>query len=136
MPETLLNTEYVTKDAFDIQVRSIRDRADSEVRVSDARMDRLEALIARNMIEQRSAINEFKSEIKGELNGLRSELKVMNERIDKNLANYEAVASRIEGDVKAINASVQSLQQRRSWDIAWISLAVAVGIALIQIFAR
>lgn len=127
---------YITKDAFDIQVKSIRDRADSEVRVSDARFDRLEALIARNMIEQRSAISELKSELTGEI-------KALNERIDKNLAEYKAVASDmkaeisdIRGDVKALNASVQSLQQRRSWDIAWISIAVAVGIALIQIFAR
>ncbi len=76
-----------------------------------------------------SALREDATEIKGEI-------KVMNERIDKNLANYEAISSRIEGEVRAVNATVQALQQRRSWDIAWISLAVAIGIALIQIFSK
>ena len=122
---TEVNDKYVRQEIFDIHLQGLKDRAASEVRVTDTRFERLEAIMEKNLSE------------------VRSEIKIMNERIDKNLAEYKSITSdikaevsEIRGDVKALNASVQSLQQRRSWDIAWISLAVAIGIALIQIFSK
>ena len=104
--------------------------------MAEAVLDRLEALIAGNLAAQQAALSEIKGDVKAINERMNGAEKATNERIDKNLANYEAIASRIEGDVKAISASIQSLQQRRSWDIAWIGIAIAVGTALIQIFSK
>ena len=130
------DTQYVSKEVFNIHLQGIKERAESEERITDTRFERLQAIMERNLLEVKNEINAVNERME---NGFA----FMNERMDKNLAEYKAVASdmktetsEIRGDVKALNASVQSLQQRRSWDIAWISLAVAVGIALIQIFSK
>lgn len=133
---TDVNDRYVRQEIFDIHLQGLKDRAASEERVTDTRFEILQAIMERNL-------SEIRSEIKSTNERMEKGFELMNERMDKNLAEYKAVASdmkteisEIRGDVKALNASVQSLQQRRSWDIAWISLAVAVGIALIQIFSK
>ena len=129
-------TQYLSKEVFNMHLQGIKERAESEERITDMRLERLQAIMERNL-----------SEVKSEINAVNERMEkgfaLMNERMDKNLAEYKAAASdmkteisEIRGDVKALNAGVQSLQQRRSWDIAWISLAVAVGIALIQIFSK
>ena len=130
------DTQYVSREVFNIHLQGIKERAEAEERVTDTHFEILQAIMERNL-------SEIRSEIKSTNERMEKGFELMNERMDKNLAEYKAITSdikaevsEIRGDVKALNASVQSLQQRRSWDIAWISLAVAVGIALIQIFSK
>ena len=117
--------QYVSQDVLNIHLQGIKERAASEEKITDARFDRLEAILEKNTAE------------------IKSEIKVMNERIDRNLAEYKAVAgdirteiSDIRGDVKALNARVDSFQHRRYWDIAWVGIVIGAVIGLIQMFSK
>ena len=120
----------------------LEDRMNFDEKINDIRFASMEKLMSERFDRLQEVMEKNLSKYEVIASDIKGEMKAMNERIDKNLAEYslitsdiKAEVSEIRGDVKALNASVQSLQQRRSWDIAWISLAVAVGIALIQIFS-
>ena len=128
MPEAA----FVTKDAFDIQVRSIREREDANEKVSDIRFEymremmdeqfkRLEAVVEKNLARQEA----IAADIKGEM-------KAMNERIEKNLAQYEAAAGNIEGEMKAISARVDTQQTKFGWYLTVFGIIITVVIAAIQ----
>ena len=130
MPEA----EYVTQEVFDMQVKSLRERDDLIDRLSDARMERMEALVDRTL-----------AQIREDNSQLRADLKVMNARIDQNLSEYKAIASemqgnlnanvtRLEGKIDAVNAKVDTLQNKFSWNIAWMGIIIGVVLAVIQHF--
>ena len=130
MPEA----EYVTQEVFDMQVKSFRERDDLIDRLSDARMERMEALVDRTL-----------AQIREDNSQLRADLKVMNARIDQNLSEYKAIASemqgnlnanvaRLEGKIDAVNAKVDTLQNKFSWNIAWMGIIIGVVLAVIQHF--
>ena len=134
-------------DIADFQIRKLEDRMNFDEKINDIRFASMEKLMAERFDRLQEAMEKNLSKYEVLASDIKGEMRAMNERIDKNLAEYKAAVidvraelkedvSEIRGDVKALNAGVQSLQQRRSWDIAWISLAVAVGIALIQIFSK
>ncbi len=117
--------QFVSQDVLNIHLQGMKERAASEGRITDARFDRLEAIMEKNTAE------------------IKSEIKVMNERIERNLAEYKAVVgdirteiSDIRGDVKALNARVDSFQHRRYWDIAWVGIVIGAVIGLIQMFSK
>lgn len=117
--------QFVSQDVLNIHLQGMKDRAASEEKITGARFERLEAIMEKNM-----------AELKGEINGLRGELKV-------NLAEYKAVVgdmrteiSDIRGDVKALGARVDSFQHRRYWDIAWVGIIIGAVIGLIQMFSK
>ena len=115
----------------------LEDRMNFDEKINDIRFASMEKLMSERFDRLQEAMEKNLSKYEVIASDIKGEMKAMNERIDKNLAEYSLITSdikedvsEIRDDVKALNASVQSLQQRRSWDIAWISLAVAVGIAL------
>ena len=134
MPEV----EYVTKEVFDMQVKSLRERDDLIDRLSDARSDRLEAFMEKTIAEIKMDNSQLRSELK-------SEVRAMNERIEKNLAEYKAIASemqgnfradvvRLEGRIETVNAKIDTLQNKFSWSIAWMGIIIGVVLAVIQHF--
>lgn len=131
MPETV---DYVTKEVFDMQVKSLRDHSDLIDKLSDARSDRIEALMSQTLAEIRMNNNQLKSELKNEINEMKGELKVMNARIDQNLAEYKAIAEGINGEVKALKTGFDTLQNKFSWNIAWMGIIMGVVLAVIQHF--
>ena len=130
MPEA----EYVTQEVFDMQVKSLRERGDLIDRLSDARSDRIEALMGQTLAEIRMNSTQLKTELKNEINEMKGELKVMNARIDKNLAEYKAIAEGINGEVKALKTGFDTLQNKFSWNIAWMGIIIGVVLAVIQHF--
>ena len=131
---TLFKKEYISQDMFDLQIKHLRERADSDEKLSSARFDKIEALISRNMEEQHAIANE-----------IRGEIKVMNERIDKNFAEYKVLLSDVKselkedisdvkGDVKAINARLDTLQNKFSWNLAWVGIIMGLVLAIVQHF--
>ena len=116
MAEAAVANDSISQSVFDLQIKHLRDRADSEEKLSSARFDRLEALMAQNLAEQRAIASELKGELKG-----------MNQRIDTNLTEYKLIASgiqgemrennaRLEGKIEAMNARFDALQNRRIAD--------------------
>ena len=130
MPEA----EYVTQEVFDMQVKSLRERGDLIDRLSDARSDRIEALMGQTLAEIRMNSTQLKTELKNEINEMKGELKVMNARIDRNLAEYKAIAEGINGEVKALKTGFDTLQNKFSWNIAWMGIIIGVVLAVIQHF--
>ena len=130
MPEV----DYVTKEVFDMQVKTLKERDDLIDRLNNARMERMEALVDRTL-----------AQIREDNSQLRADLKVMNARIDQNLAEYKAIASemqgnfradvaRLEGKIDSVNAKVDTLQNKFSWNIAWMGIIMGVVLAVIQHF--
>ena len=132
MPE--VEVEYVTKENFDMQVKSLRERDDLIDKLGDTRIARMEALVDKTL-----------AQIREDNSQLRADLKVMNARIDQNLAEYKAIASemqgnfradvvRLEGKIDSVNAKVDTLQNKFSWNIAWMGIIMGVVLAVIQHF--
>ena len=104
--------EFIRKDVFDISIQ------------------RLEALMALNLTEQK-AMNE---RLEARIDVLDSRIDVLSERIDKNLAQYEAIASNIEGDIKAMNARLDTQQTKFGWYLTIFGLIITVAVAAIQLW--
>lgn len=96
--------------------------------VLDANIQRIEAVVDKNLAELRGEMNELRGE-------MRSGFALMNERMEKNLAEYRAVVgdiraevSDLRGDVKALAGHLQALE---FWGAIVIGTA-AVFFALMQ----
>ena len=49
---------------FELQVKHLREHVDAHERVNEAKFDRIEALMARNLAEQKAMIGEIRSEVR------------------------------------------------------------------------
>ena len=88
------DVQYVTKEIFDMQVKSLRERDEVNDKISDMRIERLEALVDKALTEIKIGNAQLISELRHETKETKSELKVMHARIDQNLAEYKAIAER------------------------------------------
>ena len=131
---------FVTKDAFDIHVRSMRDRADSEEKLSDAKFERLEALIAGSIAEQRAMARETGNGIKA----VNEHIRHVEERIghvEKNLDKLNEKVERMQGDIselkasdKALTARLDTQQTKFGWSLTVFGIIITVVIAAIQLW--
>ena len=89
------------------------------VELFNARMERLEAIIERNLAITRADIAEFKSEIKAEISGVRSELK----------ADIANVRSELKAEIADVRSEVRIQSTRIDnlvhWNYWFIALFVA-----------
>ena len=131
--EAYAPSAFVTKDVFDIHVRSMRDRADSEEKLSDAKFERLEALIAGSIAEQRAIARETGNSIK-----------VINDRlghVEKNLDKLNEKFERMQDDIselkandKALTARLDTQQTKFGWYLTVFGLIITVAVAAIQLW--
>ena len=91
--------------------------------------------------ETNSAITEVRQDIstlQGEIKAINERIEgrfdVLNERIDKNFAQYEAVANEMKGDIKAINARLDTQQTKFGWYLTIFGLIITVVVAAIQLW--
>ncbi|MBR1672202.1 MAG: DUF1640 domain-containing protein [Fretibacterium sp.] len=104
--------------------------ADEYVRkeIFDARMDRMEALLEKTLIEMKSEVNQLRTEmnqLRTEMNQLRTEVKA---DIGQLRADVRAEISDIRGDVRALSAHIESLE---FWGAIIIG-AVTIGLSVAQ----
>ena len=128
------DVQYVTKEIFDMQVKSLRERDEANDKISDMRIERLEALVDKALTEIRIGNAQLISELRHETKETKSELKVMNARIDQNLAEYKAIAESINGEVKALKTGFDTLQNKFSWNLAWVGIIMGLVLAIVQHF--
>ena len=138
--EVYTPSSFVTKDVFDIHVKSMRDRADSEEKLSDARFDRIEALIAGSLVEQKAMAKETTSSIR-----------VMNERIgrveerighiEKSIDKFNGKVEKLQDDVselkandKALAARLDTQQMKFGWYLTIFGLIITVAVAAVQLW--
>ena len=106
--------ENVTKPELDMRLKGITDRQDRDAERIDERLQGLERL-------------------------LDGKLAVMQILMEKNLAQYQAVASEmkaeasdIRGEVKSLAAQQGMLQSKIGWYISLLGIGLTVVIALVQ----
>ena len=128
------DVQYVTKEIFDMQVKSLRERDEANDKISDMRIERLEALVDKALTEIKIGNAQLISELRHETKETKSELKVMNARIDQNLAEYKAIAESINGEVKALKSGFDTLQNKFSWNLAWVGIIMGLVLAIVQHF--
>ncbi|MBQ9526296.1 MAG: hypothetical protein IJR68_01685, partial [Fretibacterium sp.] len=91
--------------------------------VFDARMDRLEAIMEKNL-------SELRTEIKATNERMEQGFALINERMEKNLARYEAIALETRGEVRALTAHITTMEY---WG-AFIVGAATIVFAIAQYF--
>ena len=104
-----MGNDYVRKDVFDATIHRIDQRFDS---------------LEKRMDERFAAMNEK----------MEQGFALTNERMDKHLAQYEVIASHIEGDIKALNARLDTQQTKFGWYLTIFGLVITVVIAAIQLW--
>ncbi|MBR0043828.1 MAG: hypothetical protein IJP56_03225 [Synergistaceae bacterium] len=59
--------------------------------------------------------------------------------MEKNLAKHDAIAAdmkadvaELKGDVKAMNARLDTLQNKFSWNLAWLGVIIGLVLAVVQ----
>ena len=140
MPEAAYKEAYVpgafvTKDAFDIHVRSMRDRADSEEKLSDARFDRIEALIAGSLAEQRAIARETGSSIKA-INERISHVEKNMDKLNEKFEKMQGDISELKGNEKALTARLDTQQTKFGWYLTLFGLIITVVVATIQLLKQ
>ena len=115
MPEAVSTPdEFIRKDVF------------------DARMDRMEALLEKTLIEIKADNERLRSEMKADNERLRSEMKADNERLRSELK--EDIGA-LRGEVRALDARVDMLQTWQYWQLAWVGIFIA-GLTLLPAIVR
>ena len=124
---------FVTKDVFDLHVRSMRDRADSEEKLSDAKFERLEALIAGSIAEQRAIARETGNSIKvinDRLGHVEKNLDKLNERVER----MQDDISELKANDTALTARLDTQQTKFGWYLTVFGLIITVAVAAIQLW--
>ena len=126
MPEAVSTPdEFIRKDVF------------------DARMDRIEALLEKTLIEIKADNERLRNEMKGEMAELRNELKGDNERLRNELkGDNERLRSELKedigalrGEIRALGVRVDMLQTWQYWQLAWVGIFIA-GLTLLPAIVR
>ena len=158
MADVEVQDKVVTQDFLALNLNLMNERIAANERVTDAKLDRLEAMWDKNMeimrAENKARMEQFDkraAELDASFREKTAELDASFEEktaeLEKKFAKMEANnevfranvlvdLSEMRGDIKAMKSSIDALVNRKNWDIAWVSMAVAVGIALVQIFAK
>ena len=59
---------------------------------------------------------------------------------EKNLAKHDAIAaemraniSEMKGDLKAMNARLDTIENKFSWNLAWVGIIIGLALAIVQL---
>ena len=79
------------------------------------------------------------NKLHGEIAELRGDIKTLSEHVDKNLAEFMAIANEIKGDVRTLDARVNGIENHVSWWIGGLTLlltAIAIIPLLLKFFEK
>lgn len=88
--------------------------------VFDARMDRLEAIMEKNL-------SELRTEIKATNERMEQGFALINERMEKNLARYEAIALETRGEVRTLTAHITTMEYWGAIVVGAATIAFAIA---------
>ena len=110
--------QYVTKNEFDVRMKNQQERTDMQIsamrEMFEKYMDNLRAVSDKNLAELKAANAE-----------MRADFADFRMKINEDL-------NEIRGDVKALNAKVDSIQMKFGWYLVLFSVAVSVALFLFQ----
>ena len=58
----------------------------------------------------------------------------METMMDRNLAKHETIAARIEGKFDTMNARLDTIENKFSWNFAWVGIIMGLVLAIVQHF--
>ena len=102
MPE-----EYVKKDVF------------------DARMDRMEALLEKTLIEIKSEVGQLRSEMKESNTQLRSEMNQLRGEMEQLRTEVRSEIGQVHTEIRRLDSRIDSVQATVYWGFALMGLFVA-----------
>lgn len=151
-------------EIFELQVEHLSNRMDANERINDARFEKIEALMAKNFLEQEAMINEIRSEVKeirSEFNEIRSEFKEMNSRMSRmerninggwgeninsinghltcikdDIGSISSIMAEIKDELRGLNASIDTFERRLPWNLALMGIITVVAFTVIQHFLK
>ena len=102
--------------------------------VFDARMDRMEMLLEKNLTEVRAENEKFRSEMRAENEKFRSEMRAENEKFRSEIiGGNEKFHTEIRAEIKvlderinSVGAKVDSMQTTISWGFAFLTIIIAL----------
>ena len=113
-----ITPEYVTKGELDMRLKGITDKQAHDSEREEERLQSMERLLDSKMV-------------------------MMQMLMEKNLAQYQAVASEmkaetsdIRGEVKSLAAQQGMLQTKIGWYISLLGIGLTVVIALVQVLVK
>ena len=105
----MAESAYATKETLDTQIEIIKSNINFEKNMTDMRFQSMEKLL---------------NERFGKMEAI----------MEKNIAKHDAIAGEIRGDIKAINARFDTLQNKFSWNLAWVGIIMGLVLAIVQHF--
>ena len=103
--------------------------------VFNARMDKMEALMERNLLKHEASFNE----VKKHMEQIDKRMDKMDDRMDKvegRMDRIERDVSDIRGDVKALTLAFSAMQSRFALHLAWMGIVIGFVLAIAQRFWR
>ena len=108
--DTVTLSDFVTKDMFNVQVRSIRDQAEAGEKVSDARFDKLEALIAGGLKETDNKMKAMGARM-DTMSARMDSLEKSMGRLTEELSEQKALAKETDNRIKALDARIDNVEK-------------------------
>ena len=114
--------EYVRKDVF------------------DARMDRMESLLAQTVAEIRLDNVNLRKDMEGEMSALRSEMSALRGKLEDEMTDlrgdFNEDVRDLRSDIRVINARLETLQTKFGWYMAMFGVVITVSVAAIQVLLK
>ena len=93
--------------------------------VFDARMDRMEAIMEKTLMEMKADNEKYRSEVKGEVNGLRSEVSTAISELRADNEKLRSEIRMLDPRVDALGSRIDTVQTTVYWGFAIIAIVLA-----------
>ena len=101
--------EFVKKDVCEANIRRMDQRFDATETLINNTVERMEAIMERNLAKHEN----------------------IAERLEK---KFDILNTRLEGRFDTMNARFDTLQNKFSWNLAWVGIIMGLVLAIVQHF--
>ena len=129
-----MSEDFVRKDIFELHMQRTEAVAALNLEAQKAMNKRIEEKIDAFNEHMNQTLALMNERIDKKFTQIDGKIDVLSERIDKNLAQYEAIVSNTDGEIKAINARLDTQQTKIGWYLTIFGLVITIVIAAIQLW--
>ena len=129
-----MSEDFVRKDIFELHMQRTEAVTALNLEAQKAMNKRLEEKIDAFSERMNQTLALMNERIDKKFTQIDGKIDVLSERIDKNLAQYEAIVSNTDGEIKAINARLDTQQTKIGWYLTIFGLVITIVIAAIQLW--
>ena len=129
-----MSEDFVRKDIFELHMQRTEAVTALNLEAQKAMNKRIEEKIDAFNEHMNQTLALMNERIDKKFTQIDGKIDVLSERIDKNLAQYEAIVSNTDGEIKAINARLDTQQTKIGWYLTIFGLVITIVIAAIQLW--